>query len=173
MPGTASVKAKAAARLRIVTCVSRRRRDPDPVIFPERASCHILIVGRTVRYLFGAYTRGMTEVRVIRCPACGAAVTDHSGRCGYCGALLANVPPETELWDVRLEAFPRPRLIDVIKAVRQATGLGLREAKDIAMGAPALVACGRDEEQARAIGEILREAGATFSIIPCFGNHRL
>jgi ribosomal protein L7/L12 len=115
----------------------------------------------------------MTEVRVIRCPACGAALSDRSGRCAYCQALLANVPPETELWDVRLEAFPRPRVIDVIKAIRQATGLGVREAKDIAMGAPALVACGRDEEQAHAICEILRKAGATSSVSPCFGNHRL
>jgi ribosomal protein L7/L12 len=144
---------------------------PTPAVHGQRVDVNV--DGASRRHGSLAYDCWVTEVRVIRCPACGAAVTDHSGRCGYCQALLANVPPETELWDVRLDAFPRLRIVDVIKAIRQVTGLGLREAKDIAMGAPTLVACGRDKERADAICEVLRGAGAASSMSPCFGNHRL
>jgi large subunit ribosomal protein L7/L12 len=52
----------------------------------------------------------------------------------------------------------------VIKAVRELTGLGLREAKDLVDAAPKPVKEGVAREEAEAVKEKLAEAGATVEI---------
>lgn len=50
--------------------------------------------------------------------------------------------------------------INVIKAVREATGLGLKEAKDLVDGAPKTVKEGAPKADAEALKKKLEEAGA-------------
>ncbi|KEA62244.1 LSU ribosomal protein L7/L12 (P1/P2) [Marinobacterium lacunae] len=54
--------------------------------------------------------------------------------------------------------------VNVIKAVRAATGLGLKEAKEMVDGAPATVKEGVSKEEAEALKKELEEAGATVEL---------
>ena len=54
--------------------------------------------------------------------------------------------------------------INVIKAVREVTNLGLKEAKDLVEGAPKPVKEGVSKEEAQAIKKKFEEAGATVEI---------
>ena len=54
--------------------------------------------------------------------------------------------------------------VPVIKAVRAATGLGLKEAKDLVDGAPGTVKEGANQEEADSIKSQLEEAGATVEL---------
>ena len=54
--------------------------------------------------------------------------------------------------------------IKVIKAVREITGLGLKEAKDLVEGAPKILKEGVSKEDAEAIKATLTAAGATITI---------
>ena len=54
--------------------------------------------------------------------------------------------------------------INVIKVVREITGLGLKEAKDLVDGAPKPVKEGISKEEAEQIKKKLEEAGATVEI---------
>ncbi len=54
--------------------------------------------------------------------------------------------------------------IPVVKAVKEATGLGLKEAKDLVDGAPKAVKEGVSKEEAEALKAALEEAGAEVEI---------
>jgi len=54
--------------------------------------------------------------------------------------------------------------IAVIKAVREITGLGLKEAKDLVDGAPKAVKEGLEADEAEALKKQLEEAGATVEL---------
>ena len=54
--------------------------------------------------------------------------------------------------------------INVIKAVREVTSLGLKEAKDLVDGAPETVKEGVTKDEAEAIKKKFEEAGATVEI---------
>ena len=71
-------------------------------------------------------------------------------------------PPKTE-FDVVLEAFGANK-INVIKVVRAATGLGLKEAKDLVEAAPKDVKTGISKEDAEKLKKELEDAGATVKI---------
>ena len=66
-------------------------------------------------------------------------------------------------FDVVLDAFGDNK-IGVIKVVRAATGLGLKEAKDMVEGAPAKVKEGISKADAEKLKKELEEAGAKVSI---------
>ncbi|HEY3874869.1 MAG TPA: 50S ribosomal protein L7/L12 [Candidatus Kapabacteria bacterium] len=74
------------------------------------------------------------------------------------GAPAAAVEEKTE-FDVVL-ADGGASKINVIKAVREATGLGLKEAKDLVDGAPKTVKEGMPKADAEALKKKLEEAGA-------------
>jgi large subunit ribosomal protein L7/L12 len=57
-----------------------------------------------------------------------------------------------------------PNKILVIKAVRELTGLGLKEAKDLVDAAPKAVREGVNKEDAEAVKDKLAEAGATVDV---------
>ena len=59
---------------------------------------------------------------------------------------------------------PGDAKINVIKAVREITGLGLKEAKDLVDGAPQAVKEGVLEDEANSIKAQLEEAGATVEV---------
>ena len=66
-------------------------------------------------------------------------------------------------FDVVLESFGDQK-IGVIKVVRGATGLGLKEAKDLVEGVPSKVKEGISKEDAEKLQKELEEAGAKVSI---------
>ena len=78
------------------------------------------------------------------------------------GAAPAPVEEKTE-FDVILDAFGANK-INVIKVVRAATGLGLKEAKDLVEGAPKPVKTAISKDDAAKLKKELEEAGATASV---------
>ena len=69
---------------------------------------------------------------------------------------------KTEL-DVVLKSFGAKKL-DVIKAVREITGLGLKEAKEMVESAPKAVKEGVSKDEAESIKKSLEEAGAEVEV---------
>ena len=94
-------------------------------------------------------------------PAAGGAVMmAAAGGAGGGGAAAAAAQTE---FDVVLDNGGANK-IQVIKVVREATGLGLKEAKDLVDGAPKSVKEGVSKEDAAAIKAKLDEVGATVEI---------
>ncbi len=75
------------------------------------------------------------------------------------GAAPAAAAEEKTEFDVVMKSFGAKKL-DVIKVVREITGLGLKEAKDMVEGVPCKVKEGASKEDAEAIKAKLTEAGA-------------
>jgi large subunit ribosomal protein L7/L12 len=101
----------------------------------------------------------LEEVHGIK-PAAGGAVMMAAPTDGAGGA--AAVAEKTE-FDVVLEGFGDKK-IGVIKVVRAATSLGLKEAKDLVEGVPAKIKEGLSKEDAEKLKKELEEAGGTVSI---------
>jgi large subunit ribosomal protein L7/L12 len=95
-------------------------------------------------------------------PAAGGAVMMAGPAGGGEGGGAAAAAEKTE-FDVVLEGFGDKK-IGVIKVVRQATGLGLKEAKDLVEGVPSKVKEGLSKADAEKLKAELVEAGATVSI---------
>ena len=80
------------------------------------------------------------------------------------GAAVAAAPVEEKTeFDVVLAEVGASKL-NVIKVVREITGLGLKEAKDLVEGAPKTLKEGCSKEEAESIKAQLTEAGATVEI---------
>ena len=79
------------------------------------------------------------------------------------GAIAAGGLYSATEFDVTLEAFGANK-INVIKVVRAATGLGLKEAKDAVEAAPKAVKTGISKDDAEKLKKELEEAGATVKI---------
>ncbi|MGH7884993.1 MAG: 50S ribosomal protein L7/L12 [Thermodesulfobacteriota bacterium] len=77
------------------------------------------------------------------------------------GAVAA--APEKEEFDVILKEVGAQK-IQVIKAVREVTALGLKEAKELVESAPKAVKEGVNKEEAQDIKKKLEEAGAAVEI---------
>ena len=74
-------------------------------------------------------------------------------------AAAAEVVEEQTEFDVVMTSFG-PNKVSVIKAVRSATGLGLKEAKTLVEAAPTSVKEGVSKEDAEELKKTLEEAGA-------------
>ncbi|HXV86867.1 MAG TPA: 50S ribosomal protein L7/L12 [Gemmatimonadales bacterium] len=81
---------------------------------------------------------------------------------GAGGEAAAAVEEKTE-WTVVLKEGGAKK-IQVIKAVREVTSLGLKEAKDLVDGAPGTVKEGVSKQEAEAIKKKLEEQGATVEL---------
>lgn len=79
------------------------------------------------------------------------------------GGAAAPAEEEKTEFDVVLKAFGDKKL-DVIKAVRNITGLGLKEAKDLVEGAPKTVKEGVSKDDAAKIADELKAAGAEVEV---------
>ena len=98
---------------------------------------------------------------------------EHGIKAAAGGAVMMPVGPtgdaeseaavEKTEFDVMLDSFGAQK-IQVIKVVRAATGLGLKEAKEMVEGAPKAVKEGISKEDAEKLKKDLEEAGATVSI---------
>jgi large subunit ribosomal protein L7/L12 len=94
-------------------------------------------------------------------PAAGGAVMMAGGGGGAAAAAPAE---EKTSFDVVLKAAPADKKIAVIKEVRTATGLGLKEAKDLVDGAPKTVKEALPKEEAEKLKKALEAAGATVEL---------
>ena len=79
------------------------------------------------------------------------------------GAAAAPAEEKTE-FTVVLKEYPADKKVGVIKVVRELTGLGLKEAKDLVDGAPKPVKEGVDKAAAEEAKKKLEEAGAKVEI---------
>jgi large subunit ribosomal protein L7/L12 len=80
------------------------------------------------------------------------------------GAAAAAAPAEEQTeFSVVLTAVGANK-INVIKAVREVTSLGLKEAKDLVDGAPKAIKEGVSKEEAETIKKKFTEAGATVEV---------
>jgi large subunit ribosomal protein L7/L12 len=78
-------------------------------------------------------------------------------------AAAAEVVEEQTEFDVILTSFG-PNKVSVIKAVRSATGLGLKEAKDVVESAPKAIKEGVSKSDAEELKKALTDAGAEVEI---------
>jgi large subunit ribosomal protein L7/L12 len=92
-------------------------------------------------------------------PAAGGAMM----MAGPAGGPAAPAAAEKTEFDVILTSFGDKK-IGVIKVVRAATGLGLKEAKDLVEGVPGKVKEGISKEDAEKLKKELVDAGATVEI---------
>ena len=94
-------------------------------------------------------------------PAAGGAVMMAGG--AGAGAAAAAPAEEKTTFDVVLKAAGDKK-IQVIKVVREATGLGLKEAKDLVEGAPKTIKDGLNKADAEKLQKQLTEQGATVEL---------
>ena len=114
----------------------------------------------------------IVKLTVLEAKALGDYLEVHHGIKPAAAAVVAGpavaagpaepVAAKTE-FDVHLEAFGANK-INVIKVVRAATGLGLKEAKDLVEGAPKDVKVGVSKDDAEKLKKELEDAGATVKI---------
>jgi large subunit ribosomal protein L7/L12 len=81
------------------------------------------------------------------------------------GAAAAAAPAEEKTeFTVTLKEYPADKKVTVIKVIREITGLGLKEAKDLVEGVPSLVKEGVNKADSDAMKKKLEEAGAKVEI---------
>ena len=100
-------------------------------------------------------------------------ISDMEEKFGVTAAVAAAAPAaaaaagpaaeEKDEFDVVLASFGDKK-VGVIKAVREATGLGLKEAKDLVESAPAPIKEGVNHAEAEELKKKLEEAGATIEL---------
>ena len=114
-----------------------------------------LIKGLTILELSDLVKAIEEEFGVSAAPVAVAAV-------GGAGAAAPAAEEKTE-FDVVLKSFGDKKL-EVIKAIRNITGLGLKESKEMVEGAPKTVKEGVSKDEAAKIEEELKAAGAEVEV---------
>jgi large subunit ribosomal protein L7/L12 len=82
---------------------------------------------------------------------------------GAAAAAAAPAEEKTE-FSVSLKEYPADKKVGVIKVIRELTGLGLKEAKDLVEGVPSLVKEGVNKADSETMKKKLEEAGAKVEI---------
>jgi large subunit ribosomal protein L7/L12 len=80
------------------------------------------------------------------------------------GPAAAAAPAEEQTEFTVVLSSVGEKKINVIKAVREVTSLGLKEAKDLVEGAPQTVKEGVSKDEAAKIKKVFEDAGATVTI---------
>ena len=93
----------------------------------------------------------------------GVSAAAPVGVVAVAGGAAAPAAEEKTEFDVVLKSFGAKKL-DVIKAVREITGLGLKEAKEMVEGAPKAVKEGVSKDEAESVKKTLEEAGAEVEV---------
>ena len=93
----------------------------------------------------------------------GVSAAAPVGVVAVAGGAAAPAAEEKTEFDVVLKSFGAKKL-DVIKAVREITGLGLKEAKEMVEGAPKAVKEGVSKDEAESVKKALEEAGAEVEV---------
>ncbi|MGM9646993.1 MAG: 50S ribosomal protein L7/L12 [Eubacteriales bacterium] len=116
-------------------------------LFEEIKSLTILEMAELVKALEEEFGVSATAVAVAGAPA----------------AAAAPAAEEKTEFDVILKGAGASKL-NVIKAVRELTGLGLKDAKDLVEGAPKAIKEGVSKDEADKVAEALKAAGAEVEI---------
>jgi len=82
---------------------------------------------------------------------------------GGAAAVAAPVEEKTE-FAVTLKEYPADKKVGVIKVIRELTGLGLKEAKDLVEGVPSLVKEAVNKADSETMKKKLEDAGAKVEI---------
>ncbi|HUJ24964.1 MAG TPA: 50S ribosomal protein L7/L12 [Myxococcales bacterium] len=82
---------------------------------------------------------------------------------GAAAAAAAPVEEKTE-FTVTLKEYPADKKVTVIKVIREITGLGLKEAKDLVEGAPSTVKEGVNKADSETMKKKLEDAGAKVEV---------
>ena len=81
------------------------------------------------------------------------------------GAAAAAAPAEEQTeFTVTLKEYPADKKVTVIKVIREVTGLGLKEAKDLVEGVPSVVKDAVSKADAEKIKKSLEDAGAKVEV---------
>ena len=107
-----------------------------------------------------ALTKELEDKWGVKAAPLAVAAAAPGGAAG--GGAAAPAPEQTEFTVILAEAGGNK--IGVIKAVREVTNLGLKEAKDLVDGAPKTVKEGVSKADAEAIKKKLTEAGAKVDV---------
>ena len=107
--------------------------------------------------------QAIEEMTVLELSELVKAMEEKFGVSAAAPAAGAAAAEEKTEFDVIL-ASAGDKKINVIKVVREVTGLGLKEAKALVDGAPAPVKEGASKEDAEALKAKLEEAGATVEL---------
>jgi len=83
---------------------------------------------------------------------------------GGAGAGAAAAPVEKTEFTVTLKEYPADKKVSVIKVIRELTGLGLKEAKDLVEGVPSTVKEAVSKADSEAMKKKLEDAGAKVEI---------
>jgi len=102
----------------------------------------------------------MEQVHKIKPAASAVAVAPAAG----VGGAVAEKPAEQTEFTVQLDGFDAAKKINVIKVVREITGLGLKEAKDLVEGAPKPIKENVSKDEANKLKQKLEEGGAKVSL---------
>jgi large subunit ribosomal protein L7/L12 len=80
------------------------------------------------------------------------------------GGAAAPAAEEQTEFTVTLKAYPAEKKVGVIKVIREITGLGLKEAKDLVEGAPSTVKEAVSKADAEKFKKQLEDGGATVEV---------
>ena len=81
------------------------------------------------------------------------------------GAAAAAAPVEEQTeFTVTLKEYPAEKKVTVIKVIREVTGLGLKEAKDLVEGVPSVVKDAVSKADSEKIKKSLEDAGAKVEV---------
>jgi large subunit ribosomal protein L7/L12 len=119
------------------------------------------IVGLTISKAveLGDYMETVHKIK----PAASAVAV--AAPAGGAGAAVAEKPAEQTEFSVQLDGLAAPdKKITVIKVIREITGLGLKEAKDLVEGAPKVVKENVSKEEANKLKQKLEEGGAKVTL---------
>ncbi|HEY1860050.1 MAG TPA: 50S ribosomal protein L7/L12 [Gemmataceae bacterium] len=117
-----------------------------------------LTVGKAVE--LGDYLEKVHNIK----PAAGGVMMAPGGGGGG-AAAVAEKPAEQTEFTVQLDGLADPaKKINVIKVVREITGLGLKEAKDLVEGAPKPVKENVSKDEAATMKKKLEEGGAKVTL---------
>ena len=92
-----------------------------------------------------------------------AAAPVAAAAAGPAAAAAAPAEAQTE-FAVTLKEYPADKKVGVIKVIRELTGLGLKEAKDLVEGVPSLVKDAVNKADSEAMKKKLEDAGAKVEI---------
>jgi len=106
----------------------------------------------------------LKETYGIEAAAGGVAMMAPAGGAGGGAAAPAAAEPEKTTFDVILKSAPADKKIPIIKVVRAATSLGLKEAKDLVEAAPKTVKENLSKDDAAKLKKELEEQGATVEL---------
>ena len=127
-------------------------------------------VKKEVPEKFKALVESISTLSVLDLAELVKVLEDHFGVSAAAPMMMAAAPAaagaapeEKTIFDVELTSAGDSK-INVIKVVKEALGVGLKDAKDLVDGAPSVLKAGMKKEEAEALKAKIAEAGGTVTL---------